>query len=532
MTLPLRLAILGSVLFAEKIFLNAFVDFDRAQEAQGLGAFVREAQHWGFRFLVALAAAVALFTYVRGWENLRIVAASVTASPIRVPWLLAHLALVAVLVPLSYALYRYTATDLSFAGIVILWCVVGTTAVLAALASMASLPLWLDAARALGSIRWYAVIAALIGTSAMQMTQKLWAPTAALTFDLTRRLLAPVVPTLTADPANLVLSTGRFAVQIADVCSGLEGVGLVLAFAGAWLFFFRDEYIFPRALLLIPAGAAAIFGLNVLRIAALILIGDAGFPGVAVYGFHSQAGWIAFIAVACGLVLSSRRSSWLNRTAVRPDASLPMHNPTAVYLMPLLAVLAAGAVSRAFSSDFEYLYPLTVIAGLLMFARYRRPLAGIDWGWSWRGLAVGALVFLVWIVAAFLLVPAHPMPAKLAATPWALRAFWILSRIVGSILIVPIAEELAYRGFLMRRLIKADFESVAFKSVRWPALTLTAIVFGAAHGALWVPGIVAGLGFGLIIIRRGRFGEAVAAHAAANALISVSVLGWHQWQLW
>ena len=135
-------------------------------------------------------------------------------------------------------------------------------------------------------------------------------------------------------------------------------------------------------MLLIPAGVAAIFGPNVLRIAALILIGDAGFPEVAVYGFHSQAGWIAFIAVvACGLVLLSRRSAWLNRTAIRSDSSPPMHNPTAVYLMPLLAVLAAGAVSRAFSSDFEFLYPLTVIAGLLMFARYRRPLGrNFDWG--------------------------------------------------------------------------------------------------------------------------------------------------------
>ena len=68
----------------------------------------------------------------------------------------------------------------------------------------------------------------------------------------------------------MVLRTNRFAVQIADVCSGLEGVGLMLAFSGAWLLYFRDEYIFPRALLLIPAGVAAIFALNVLRIAALI----------------------------------------------------------------------------------------------------------------------------------------------------------------------------------------------------------------------------------------------------------------------
>jgi CAAX prenyl protease-like protein len=106
---------------------------------------------------------------------------------------------------------------------------------------------------------------------------------------------------------------------------------------------------------------------------------------------------------------------------------------------------------------------------------------------------VGALVFLVWIIAAHFLLPQSAMPEKLATVPAALRGFWIASRIAGSILIVPIAEELAYRGYLMRRLTESDFESVPFHSVRWPALAVTAIVFGLAHGALWLPGIAAGI---------------------------------------
>jgi exosortase E/protease (VPEID-CTERM system) len=530
--LPLRLAILGSAFFAEKIFLNEFVDFERAQAARGLGAMLRIAQHWGFRFLVALAAAIALFAYVRGWAHMRAVAAEVRAAPLRGGWLFVHLLLVLLLAPLSYLLYRYTATELSFAGVVVLWGVVGLAAALAALMALAPLPLWLDAARTLGVIWWYATIAALLGTGLMQLAQSLWTPSAELTFDLVRRLLAPIVPTLTADPITLVLSTNRFAVQIAEVCSGLEGVGLMLAFSGAWLLYFRHEYIFPRALLLIPAGVAAIFCLNVLRIAALILIGDGGFPDVAVYGFHSQAGWVAFIAVACGLVLLSRRSVWLNRTAAHSSALPAMHNPTAAYLMPLLAILAAGTFARAISGGFEFFYPLRLIAGVWMLARYRRKLSTIDWRWSWRGPAVGAAVFLAWIIAAHFLLPVSAMPEKLAAAPVGLRGFWIASRIAGSILIVPIAEELAYRGYLMRRLAKPDFESVPFDSVPWPALIATAILFGVVHGALWLPGIAAGLAYGLLLVRRGRIGEAVAAHATTNAMIAVSVLGWNQWQHW
>ena len=77
----------------------------------------------------------------------------------------------------------------------------------------------------------------------------------------------------------------------------------MLVFSVLWLWFFRSDYRFPRALLLVPIGVSVMFLLNVTRIAILILIGDGGAPTVATGGFHSQAGWIAFNGVA--LVLAS-----------------------------------------------------------------------------------------------------------------------------------------------------------------------------------------------------------------------------------
>jgi exosortase E/protease (VPEID-CTERM system) len=530
--LPARLGIIGAVFFAEKIFLNEFVDFERVNAAQGLGAIVRASQHWGFRFLVAWLAAIALFAYVRGGPSLDAAAASMRAAPIRIGWILGHLLCVALLTLLSYLLYRYTATDLSFAAVVALGIVVSAAAALAALLAIAPGPLWVAAARALGLTWGYAAIAALLGTGAIQLAQTLWAPTAALTFDVVSRVLAPLIPTLTADPTTLVLSTDRFAVQVAEGCSGLEGMGLMLAFSVAWLTYFRREYFFPRALLLIPGGLVVMFVLNVLRISALLLIGHAGYPDVAINGFHSQAGWIAFNAAAAGLVLLSRRSTWLNRTASRSSAPAATDNPTAAYLMPLLAILAAGMVSHAMSSGFETFYPLRLIAGAIVLGIYARRLATLDWHWSWRGPAVGALVFLLWIFAAHFLIPAAPMPGKLLALSPVPRGIWIASRLAASILTVPIAEELAYRGYLMRRIGNREFDTVPFQSVRWPALCVAAIVFGMMHGALWLPGIAAGLGFGLVTVHRGRIGEAVTAHATANVLIAGAVLGWHQWQLW
>jgi exosortase E/protease (VPEID-CTERM system) len=530
--LTARLAILAGVFFLEKIFLNTFVDFDRAQAAESLGAALRVAQHWGFRFFVAFAGALALFAYVRGAAMVRTAAAAVQMARLRLGWALVHLFMIACLAPLSYLLYRYTPTDLSLAGVTALWTLIAAGAALAAFSAMAPLALWRNVAQSLGLIWSYAAVAALGSVAAMQLSQSLWRPTAAFTFVLVKHLISPILPSLQADSANLVLATSNFAVQIAEVCSGLEGVGLILAFSGAWLLYFRREYLFPRALLLVPAGVVAIFALNVVRIAVLILIGNAGFPGVAVYGFHSQAGWIAFIAVACGLVLFSRQSAWLYRAAEYPDSEPATTNPTATFLMPLLAILAAGTVARAISSNFEYFYPLRLIAGLLVLIYYRHKLLSLDWRWSWRAPVLGALIFLIWMVAAHFLLPASAMPPKLAAMPGALRAVWIASRILNAVLVVPIAEELAYRGYLMRRLVKEDFENVPFQSVGWLPLMATAIVFGAAHGAMWVAGGIAGIAFGLIVIRRGSIGEALVAHATCNALIAVSVLAADQWQLW
>jgi CAAX prenyl protease-like protein len=145
---------------------------------------------------------------------------------------------------------------------------------------------------------------------------------------------------------------------------------------------------------------------------------------------------------------------------------------------------------------------------------------------------VGLLVFLLWVLSAHLLLPAAAMPRPLAEMSPALRGIWIVSRVAASVLIVPIAEELAYRGYLMRRLIHEDFESVPYRSVRWFAIAATAVIFGLASGALWLPGIAAGVAFGVILVRCGALGEAVAAHATANALIAVGVLGYGKWQLW
>jgi exosortase E/protease (VPEID-CTERM system) len=304
----------------------------------------------------------------------------------------------------------------------------------------------------------------------------------------------------------------------------------MLAFCTAWLWYFRREYIFPRALIIAPIAVLVIFLLNSVRIAALVLLGDAGYEKMATLGFHSQAGWIAFNLAAFGVAFVTKRSTWLNRTAHEPKVGA--HDATAAYLLPLLAILAAGMLAHTLSAGFDFMYPLRLVCAVAALWAFRRSYADLNWGFTWRGIVVGVAVFGVWAAfAKFLTVPAA-MPDGLAQLPGPARAAWIGCRAAAAIITVPIAEELAYRGFLMRRIAGAQFESVPLQSVPWPAIALSAVVFGITHGNLWFPGIVAGLAYGAVAVKTGKMGESVAAHATTNTLVAIQVLLLGQWQLW
>ena len=384
-----------------------------------------------------------------------------------------------------------------------------------------------------GTAWTYAVVAALVTPALVIASKRLWKPAAALTFELVRVLVGPFVSSVITNPATRMIGTPKFRVEIAPACSGLEGVGLMLIFSVLWLWFFRNDYKFPRALLLIPIGITVMFLLNAVRIAVLILIGDAGARAVAIGGFHSQAGWIAFNGVALSLACMAHRVPWLSARRA-PAVVQHVEDPLPAYLVPFLAILAAAMVSRAASGGFEWLYALRFFAAAGALWLFRRTYAGMNWRFGWAAPVVGGLVFLLWI-GLDRIAGTHAvggMPAGLAALPAAERTAWLALRILAAVVTVPIAEELAFRGFLLRRLISADFESVSLQ--RWTlfAVALSSIAFGLMHGDRWIAGTIAGVLYAVAQKWRGRIGDAVVAHGVTNGLIAISVLWGGHWSLW
>ncbi len=370
-------------------------------------------------------------------------------------------------------------------------------------------------------------------------------------------VLRLVSPGMMVDIPNYTIGSDRFSVYIRPGCSGIEGLGMVLAFTCIWLWYSRKECRFPQALLLIPIALVCIWWLNIVRLAILIVVGDAIDPEIAMVGVHSHVGWMAFILVALAFFLATQRLAWVRKTpspvvidqvrstavasASETDNGYTGESPAIrAYLVPFLGILAASFVSKAASGYFEWLYPLRFIVAAVALWFFLPELKKLNWRFGWPAPITGIAVFVLWIAPSWWMHQraASPLGPALAALSPASRWAWIAFRVAAAVITVPLAEELAFRGYLARRFVSLEFESVSFSSLTVLPMLLSSVVFGMMHMLNpqdWqhlALGTLAGLTFAAALRWKGRMGDAVIAHATCNLLLAAWVLGLGDWAQW
>ncbi len=504
--------------------------------APGLAGLLFDLGTWKIRLPITVAVIFLLFWQARGRQNVQRISTWPLGRGIAWRWLVSHVGAIALFAFFSARLVDHTPEGAGFNGLIFLCLALGVAAVVFCALAFLPAAIWREIFRGTGDAWVYVVALGAGACLAASVAERIWYPLAQWTLLLADLLLRPFLPGLSVDSGARILGTSKFLIEVAPTCSGYEGIGLILVFTTACLWFFRREWRFPRALLLIPIGVAAIWLSNAVRVAGLVLIGSTVSPDVALLGFHSHIGWIMFNGVALGTCLVARRVSWLTAAGRSREEQVPQireQNAVAAYLMPFVVILAAGLLAGAASAGFEWLYPVRVIAAAAAIWYFRATYRKLDWRSGWLAPAAGAAVFALWIGFERLFgVASSGIPAPLAqAAPFA-RSAWIGARILGAVVTVPIAEELAFRGFLLRRLVSADFESVAWRTFQWLPFLISSIAFGVLHGERWLAGTLAGMIYALVLMRRGRIGEAVIAHATTNALLALWVLTTAQWQLW
>jgi CAAX prenyl protease-like protein len=217
-------------------------------------------------------------------------------------------------------------------------------------------------------------------------------------------------------------------------------------------------------------------------------------------------------------------------------------HPAVGYIAPFAAVLLFLMLSPKLGLDPRWEWPLNVIAVALVcvfcWPRELSPLPASPFA----GAALGAAVFLLWIAPDLVTATyrqSWPFSNSLfghvhsSLPPEALRSPWVLAwRTARAVLVVPIAEELFWRGWLMRWLINPDFERVPLGAYRPLAFWLTAALFASEHGSYWDVGLLTGVIYNLWMIRSKSVASCILMHAVTNALLSAYVIAYGQWQYW
>jgi exosortase E/protease (VPEID-CTERM system) len=380
----------------------------------------------------------------------------------------------------------------------------------------------------------------VVGTAAYvvgRFSQQLWNPLRRWTFALAAPLSKLLVPAIEVDPQSFTIGTGDFSVEIAPDCSGYEGLGLTLAFLTLFFWVFRARLRFPRVLLLTVPILVTVWLLNIVRIAVLVVLGIRVSAQVALGSFHSYMGSLLVVSVNLAIMFTILRTRSLLRDEGKP--ALLGENIAASFLLPFLSLVAAALVTATLSNAGSTTwYPVRIVVASCVLYRYRHRVGTFLRRDPGSGVAPLRWIILVTILgtAAWLacIAPDRSWSAPSNFLPdhsfgsGAKVAWWVI-RSVGAVLVIPMVEELAFRGFVIRRLVSNRVESVKWADITPFALVAQALLFGVLHSRHLLGGSLAGLAFGWLG-RRTRCGYApVLAHALTNATLLALAAFTNRW---
>ena len=189
----------------------------------------------------------------------------------------------------------------------------------------------------------------------------------------------------------------------------------------------------------------------------------------------------------------------------------------------------------------HWYYPARFLAVLLTIGLVSRPVLRFRAGFPLASMGIGIAVFLIWIGPDFLLGYRHHWlfdnsftgaPASSIGPALRRNVVFVVLRVAASVALVPVLEELFWRGWLMRWLIAKDFRKVPLGTYAPAAFWIVAVLFASEHGPYWEVGLAAGIVYNWWIVHTRNLADCMLAHAVTNGLLAVYVLTMNQWQYW
>ncbi|HSP44485.1 MAG TPA: CAAX prenyl protease-related protein [Chthoniobacterales bacterium] len=196
----------------------------------------------------------------------------------------------------------------------------------------------------------------------------------------------------------------------------------------------------------------------------------------------------------------------------KPEAGFWLASPE-YWIYPAQTLLCGGLVAW-FWRDYEFHSPHKV----------------------WFALGIGLAVFGIWIAPQQFFGFAPRMTGfdpEVFDRDTAVYWITIIFRFLRLVVVVPLVEEIFWRGFLLRYLIEERFTALAIGSFSWLSFTVVTLCFGLAHTwADWIAAVICGAVYNLVAYRTRSLVSCVIAHGVTNSLLGLWVMQTRQWGFW
>ena len=222
-----------------------------------------------------------------------------------------------------------------------------------------------------------------------------------------------------------------------------------------------------------------------------------------------------------------------------PPVSLPSLASARVYWLPFLAFAIFTTIEgQVTAALYPQIYGLKILVVTILLIVNREALRVIQPSSQVvvRACAVGIVVFAEWVVLDKL-IPYPSLGRRVAYDPLAafsspgpLAAF-LAVRMFGLVAVVPVIEELFWRGFALRYLTDVHFDRVPMGVFSASAFWIVTIASAGTHPEWPVALIAFALYAWLLKSTRSLF-AVILAHAVTNAALGVYILVTRDWRYW
>ena len=200
-------------------------------------------------------------------------------------------------------------------------------------------------------------------------------------------------------------------------------------------------------------------------------------------------------------------------------------------------------LDRGLRLSGEVAYPLRFTVVSLLILTVAWPHLSFRPSQPLGSILLGIVVFLIWIGPDKLFGPQYrhlwlfenSLLGKVEtsiAQPLRHNLVFLILRFTTAAVLVPILEELFWRGWLMRWLINTQFRKIPLGAYTATSFWTTALLFASEHGPFWEVGLLAGILYNWWLIRTKSLADCILAHAVTNAILSAYILSTGQWQYW